>query len=87
MIDGVDVLSTFRMGPIHNSKAYILCVCLLKQRVSLDDDSARVLGADIWQRAQALWEDEQGVGELTYADRFPRRVDNPDAAPASQTPP
>ena len=84
MIDGVDVTSTFRLGPIHDAQAYICCVYLVRQRLHLDDNAARVIGEDIWQRAQALWEDEHGVGELFYHDRFPRRVDNPDAAHRSQ---
>ena len=70
MIDGVDVTSTFRLGPIHDAQAYICCVSLVRQRLHLDDNAARVIGEDIWQRAQALWEDEHGVGDsLTSAGR------------------
>ena len=57
MIDGVDVTSTFRLGPIHDAQAYICCVSLVRQRLHLDDNAARVIGEDIWQRAQALLED------------------------------
>ena len=57
MIDGVDVTSTFRLGPIHDAQAYICCVSLVRQRLHLDDNAARVIGEDIWQRAQTLWED------------------------------
>ena len=84
MIDGVDVTSTFRLGPIHDPRAYIWCLHLVRQRLHLDDNTARVIATGIWQRAVALWEDEHGVGELFYHDRFPKRVDNPDAAHRSQ---
>ena len=54
MIDGVDVTSTFRLGPIHDAQAYICCVSLVRQRLHLDDNAARVIGEDIWQRAHRL---------------------------------